>query len=338
MNSIFKVMALVCLFAAHGVAHSHAVTWKSLDDALQEAKASGRPIALVVQDGYCGAGCDALVDDFEKDPELASVGRQFILAKADSEGGHARKVCHRLGVLMARTYLITLDPNGAETSRTVELQGRTIATEQATSQLRKTLKEAPRGLRDIALLRHLLGSKCPTTRLDGATLLAQRGVEAAPTTMRLASLLSDTATNPLLAARSEVLESAPDQPGTVWMSGARTVARASARALAAIGPAAKAAIPELLMLAKKDEAPLAARQQAMVALSRIDVGGTRSTATLIDLLDAPSRAVSLTSIIVLRRLGPAAKDALPALREQIAKSEDSEVSSHLERAIAAITG
>ena len=60
-----------------------AVAWRKFDVAMDEAKASGKPIMMVVHTSWCGR-CKALKPSFKK-PEVAELSKQFVMVNVDQD-------------------------------------------------------------------------------------------------------------------------------------------------------------------------------------------------------------------------------------------------------------
>jgi protein-disulfide reductase (glutathione) len=60
-----------------------AVAWRKFDVAMDEAKASGKPIMMVVHTSWCGR-CKALKPSF-KQPEIASLSKEFVMVNVDQD-------------------------------------------------------------------------------------------------------------------------------------------------------------------------------------------------------------------------------------------------------------
>jgi HEAT repeat protein len=88
----------------------------------------------------------------------------------------------------------------------------------------------------------------------------------------------------------------------------------SADALAKIGPAAKPALPALVKLLKSDDSEV--RRDVAIALWKIDKN-TEGVPALAALLKEPARYLAEPAAMVLGQMGPAARPALPELREAL---------------------
>ena len=60
-----------------------AIAWRHLEEGLTEAKASSRPLMLVVHADWCGQ-CDKLKPSFQ-DRKLAELTRHFVMVNADQD-------------------------------------------------------------------------------------------------------------------------------------------------------------------------------------------------------------------------------------------------------------
>ncbi|MCL4194910.1 MAG: HEAT repeat domain-containing protein, partial [Thermoguttaceae bacterium] len=94
----------------------------------------------------------------------------------------------------------------------------------------------------------------------------------------------------------------------------------AASILAHIGPPAKAAVPALIEIAKHEKNP-AAKREAFMALGSIggaEAGASVATAALND----PDEKVVIAACYALAQMGPAAKEAAPALKKLVASDDD----------------
>lgn len=60
-----------------------AVTWRSFDDGLREAKATGKPLMMVVHTSWCSR-CKALKPSFST-PDVAKMAEQFVMVNVDQD-------------------------------------------------------------------------------------------------------------------------------------------------------------------------------------------------------------------------------------------------------------
>jgi HEAT repeat protein len=107
----------------------------------------------------------------------------------------------------------------------------------------------------------------------------------------------------------------------------------AASILAHIGPPAKAAVPELIEIAKTDKNP-AAKREALMALGSIggaEAGASVATAALGD----PDEKVVIAACYALAKMGPAAKEAVPALKK-LAESGDDAIREEAGKALKAV--
>jgi len=107
----------------------------------------------------------------------------------------------------------------------------------------------------------------------------------------------------------------------------------AASVLAQIGPPAKAAVPDLIDIAKTDKNP-AAKREAFMALGSIggaEAGASVATAALND----PDEKVVIAACYALAQMGPAAKEAAPALKK-LAASDDDAVREEAGKALKAV--
>jgi len=93
----------------------------------------------------------------------------------------------------------------------------------------------------------------------------------------------------------------------------------AALALARIGAASKTALPQLLELAQHDD-NIGVRVNAIIALGCIGAEPERVVPVLIEKLKDDQGAIQYAAILGLYRMGPAAKDAIPALTERVNNS------------------
>jgi len=108
----------------------------------------------------------------------------------------------------------------------------------------------------------------------------------------------------------------------------------AASVLAHIGPPAKAAVPALIEIAKTDKNP-AAKREAFMALGSIgqaEAGASVATAALED----PDERVVIAACYALAQMGPAAREAVPALRK-LAKSDDDAIREEAGKALKAVS-
>ncbi len=107
----------------------------------------------------------------------------------------------------------------------------------------------------------------------------------------------------------------------------------AASILAYIGPPAKAAVPALIDIAKTDKNP-AAKREAFMALGSIgqaEAGASVATAALGD----PDEKVVIAACYALAQMGPAAREAVPALRK-LAESNDDAIREEAAKALKAV--
>ena len=107
----------------------------------------------------------------------------------------------------------------------------------------------------------------------------------------------------------------------------------AASILAYIGPPAQAAVPALVEIVKTDTNP-DARREALMALGTIghaEAGATAAAAALGD----PDEKVVIAACFALERMGPAAKEAVPALKK-LAESNDRATRQEAGKALKAV--
>jgi HEAT repeat protein len=101
--------------------------------------------------------------------------------------------------------------------------------------------------------------------------------------------------------------------------------------LGKLGPAAKGAVPDLikLMMSVQD------RDAARAAVREIDAVDASAVPILIEALESEERFTRFIAIFLLKKLGPQAKDALPALKK-LTTGESRRLRESVEETIRAI--
>jgi HEAT repeat protein len=188
----------------------------------------------------------------------------------------------------------------------------------------------------LAVLVKALGDKEAGARTAAATALAGAGKQAAPASRELRRALREDAAAPVRRAAAFalgrlVLDGSPDDQerkktvaalaAAVRLDPDRDVRCWAVRALRKFGPDAKAALPELrrAVLQDEDSVPAAAAD----VLARL---GTDGVPALVEAVQARGRGRGLTGRVVdcVGDLGPAAREAVPALRDLLG-DEDRDV-------------
>jgi len=211
-----------------------------------------------------------------------------VLVKADTKNGTA-KVSKLLLVQRNATYFLFLDERGREFYRMVDPGngrkrnegGRPIRWSTAIARMEKAVANPPQGKAGIDLLRELLTCGDPHLRSEAAGHVAQRGEAGAPLVPDLIEALEDKDTR-----------------------------RAAVRALGAIGPKAKAALPALLDLLKTDPGH---GQAVAMALGQIDRNGGTALQVLVPLLKGGDDSLRIGAVIGLGSIGPNAATAVDDL-------------------------
>jgi HEAT repeat protein len=175
-----------------------------------------------------------------------------------------------------------------------------------------------------------------------------------------------------LFALEALIKAGPDEPkalpalATALKDPEARVRERAARALGEFGPAAQAAFPTLVELVKGDDAaarktalavldklgppgkerlaelkalldrkaPLEARQYALTALGKLGGDAVGAVGVLAEAMQDPEAKIRVRAAAALGDLGPAAREAAPALRAVLRKSDDVEL---LNAALAALT-
>jgi HEAT repeat protein len=112
------------------------------------------------------------------------------------------------------------------------------------------------------------------------------------------------------------------------------VRRDASVALGKIGPDAKSAVPVLFrMLDSEDD-----RDAARGALRAIDDADVDAVPVLLEGLESEDRRRRYYAVSLLRKIGPPAKDALPALKKILEESDSGRMTDFLKTAIESIEG
>ncbi|MGI9471382.1 MAG: HEAT repeat domain-containing protein, partial [Rubripirellula sp.] len=113
-----------------------------------------------------------------------------------------------------------------------------------------------------------------------------------------------------------------------------TVRRDSAESLGKIGSKAKAAVPTLFrMLTSEDD-----RDAARGALRAIDDAGPEAVPVLVGALESDDRRQRYYAMFLLGKVGPAAKDALPAIRRLLEETDSDRFRGSIQQTIDRIEG
>ena len=110
-----------------------------------------------------------------------------------------------------------------------------------------------------------------------------------------------------------------------------TVRRAAAQALGKMGPPARSAVPTLFKMLESETD----RDWARQALRDIDDAEPAALPILIAALKGEERSARYYAVFFLKKLGPAAKDALPDLRK-LAEDDSRRFRDSVQAAIASI--
>ncbi len=224
--------------------------------------------------------------------KFAELTEHFVLVKADTKNGSS-KVSKRLLVQRNATYFLFLDESGREFYRMVDPGngrkknegGRPIRWNTAIARMEEAVASPPQGKEGSDLLRELLTCDDPHLRSGAAGHVAQLGDAGATLVPDLIKALEDKDTR-----------------------------RTAVRALGAIGPKAKAALPALLDLLKTDRVH---GQAAAMALGQIDRNGGTALQVLVPLLKSGTDSMRIGAVIGLGSIGPnaaiAVNDLIPLL-------------------------
>jgi hypothetical protein len=120
---------------------------------------------------------------------------------------------------------------------------------------------------------------------------------------------------------------------TALRDGDWSVRKRAAESLGRMGPSAKAAVPALFALLSSEED----RDAARGALREIDAVGPEALPALIKALEVDDGRVRYYAVFYLGKLGPAAKEALPALR-RLTDDDSDRFRGFLDRTIKSIDG
>ena len=112
-----------------------------------------------------------------------------------------------------------------------------------------------------------------------------------------------------------------------------SVRKSATLALGELGPAARDAVPTLFDLLRSD----LDRESARAALREIDTAGPEALPALIRAIEMEDPRMRYYAVFFLQKLGPDAKEALPALRPLL-HGENSRLRSIVQRTIEAIEG
>jgi HEAT repeat protein len=178
----------------------------------------------------------------------------------------------------------------------------------------------------VPVLCEALASDQEHTRLQAGRLLTRIGPGARAALPLLKDLLADKAATTRVEAALTMVAIDPKQsraavPALIEGLGGKEYAsaRRTAAALAAIGPPAKAAVPELVKLF--DHKDPMTRLNAAEAAARIDPAQTdRAVGVILAVLKDPKNKADMlreSGAEALRRIGPGAKAAVPALLEML---------------------
>ena len=226
--------------------------------------------------------------------KFAELAKRFVLVQVDTRNGRSAE-CKRLLVQRNNAYFLFLDKDGREFYRMVDPgngrmgpeAGRRILWEAAIARMEASLRKPPAGKEGAALLRGLLICDDPHLREEALSHLASLRDADAPFTSDLLLALDDSAV---------------------------AVAVAAARALGAMGPKAKAAVPVLAKLLEKKGRH---RQAMAMALGKIDRTGGTAVPVLTRLLKDNDLSVTIGAVIGFGSIGPAAApvvgDLIPLL-------------------------
>lgn len=200
---------------------------------------------------------------------------------------------------------------------------------------------APRALDAIPMLeRSALASERGTGRI-AVEALGRHGAPAVPSLLRC---LREGSRDARFIAAGWLGAIGPDagpDAGTVAPALADTLAdpwwmsrESAARALHNLGPGAAPALPALRRAALNDE-HVGVRVAGVIAAAA--VGGHAVTGLLAEALGDPDPRVRWAAAVELERLGPLAREAVPALREA-SRDAETGVAAAARRALAAVAG
>ena len=237
---------------------------------------------------------------------MLGLREHYVFARVDTRNGSAKEA-KALQISRNRIYLLILDHAGRELGRRIDV----VNADGISAWMESAAARTEPGKRGLALLEDLLDDGNKEIQKDAIELAADWGAKAAALVPRLVRFLDQT-------------------------KGRTSPAWTSVGTLGAIGVEAKAALPRLMQIARREGLPSNLRQRASIALGKLDPKGAAVLPVLIECLEDRDESLVIGASIAIAAIGKPAKRALLALDAAYLRCKGPTTRSYIDKARASL--